>query len=64
MFTGLRSRGGIEGTKRGPYEAFGVSWGQLRDLRLSYEEKIKAEIDTALRKACSQHKLRIRLGYY
>lgn len=60
MFDGIRTRGDLDGIKQDLNQQIGVDWQKLRDLRFSYQDRIKIEIDIAVDKICSNHNLRVR----
>lgn len=61
MFIGFRSRGGISGCKG--VDLVGVEWDKLTELRRSFEEKVRKEVESALENTCTNNHLRIRYIY-
>lgn len=59
-FVGIRTRGGITGQRSVFSQSFGVDWQKLVDLRHTYSEMIKTEIENDLDKMCAKNHLRVK----
>ena len=58
VFSGIRKRGGIAGTRQLSVDSMGISWNELRQKRHNLLESLKDDVDVMLNDLCVKRNVR------
>ncbi len=58
IFSGIRKRGGISGTRQLSVDSMGISWNELTQKRYVLLESLKHDVDMMLNDLCVKRNVR------